>query len=334
MKIALFGAGKAGRRVLHYIGKERICFFIDNNRFDEIEGIPVLPLHKISENEKKNLLILITSEKYKDEMIAQLKEGGYVNYLIYTDAHIPLHDYNQRLTEEGWGELYNESLVEQIVENIKTDKLNVQTQELIKLTKNGTRVLEIGCGSGETSLALAKRGREVTAIDYSAQSIALVNELVKNTGYKVNTYCIDALNELPFEDGEFDLVFQAGLLEHFEKHQRVDMLKKWKRVCKLMISLIPNAHCLAYRAGKILAEENKTWSWGLEMPQSTLIDEFEKAGYIDISEYSIGERHALNFLPNDHYLRVAVNRWLDENKNMADWGQGYLLVTIGKNEKY
>lgn len=331
MKIALFGAGRAGVRILHYIGKKRICFFIDNNQSGEIEEIPIISLHQISEEEKENLLILITSKRYKDEMIAQLEKNNCMNYLVYTDASIPMHDNHQRLSEEGWGDLYNESILEQIAENLQKDKLSVQTQELIKITQEGEKILEIGCGSGETSLALAKRGRRVTAIDYSPKSIALVNKLVKHTGYMVDTYCLDALKELPFKDREFDVVFQAGLLEHFEKYQRIEMLQKWRRVCKRMISLIPNAHCLAYRAGKVLAEENKTWVWGLEMPQGTLIDEFQKAGYIDISEYSIGERHALNFLENNHYLRVAINRWLDENKDMSDWGQGYLLVTTGNN---
>lgn len=330
MKIALFGAGKEGIRALHNIGKERVHIFIDNNRTGEIEGIPILNLEQINKSEKEDLLILITSQKYRDEMIAQLNQYGLKNYLTYSDEYSP-GDYNKRLSADQWGTIYNESIMEEVMDHISKDVLNVQTQEMIRITKEGEKILEIGCGSGETSLALAKRNRQVTCIDYSKSSIDLVNKLIKKTGYMIETHCIDALAELPFEDQFFDIVFQAGLLEHFEKEQRTEMLQKWKRVCKRMVSLIPNAHCMAYRVGKQLAEENNTWRWGLEMPQSSLKEEFEKAGYINIQEYSVGERHALNFLPKDHYLRVAICKWLDESKNMEDWGQGYLLVTTAIN---
>lgn len=336
MKIALFGAGKDGIKVLHNIargGDERVCFFIDNNREGEVEGIPIVHIDQFPENEKENILILVTSRKYKDEMIAQLKEKKLNNFLVYTGDFLAASNYNDRLSADQWGNIYNESIMNGIVAHLEQDILNVQTEEMIRITQKGEKILEIGCGSGETSLALSKRGRLVTAIDYSSQSYALVNKLIEKTGYAMNIFCIDALKELPFVDGEFDTVFQAGLLEHFEKKQRINMLSQWRRVCKRMVSLIPNAHCVAYRAGKMLAEKNNTWPWGLEIPQSTLIDEFEEAGYVDIKEYSVGERHALNFLSADHYLRVALEKWMDENTDIDDWGQGYLLVTIANNPK-
>lgn len=333
MKIVLFGAGKDGIKALHNLGKDKIDFFVDNKKRGKIEDIPIISLEQLSEINKENLLILIASRKHKNVMEKQLKENGYINYLIY-DSNSMDQEYHQRLSVEQWGELYNETLADTIIENLETDNLTIQTRELIKLTEKGNVVLEIGCGSGETSLALAKENRIVTAIDYSQNSINLVNSLVKKTGYMVDTYCIDALNEFPFKSGTFDVVFQAGLLEHFEHKQRIEMLSKWKNVCKKMVSLIPNAHCLAYRAGKQIAEKNGTWMWGLELPQETLIDEFKSAGYVDIEEYTIGEKHALNFLPQNHYLRVAISKWIEENPDMDNLGQGYLLVTVAQNPEF
>ena len=95
--------------------------------------------------------------------------------------------------------------------------------------------------------------------------------------------------------------------------------------------MIPNAHSLAYRAGKKLQEDRGTWAWGLEIPQSSLRNEFERAGYADVQEYSIGVRKALDFLPKSHYLRIAIEHWLSETDDIEDWGQGYLLVTTAKN---
>lgn len=52
-------------------------------------------------------------------------------------------------------------------------------------------------------------------------------------------------------------------------------------------------------------------------------------------EYTIGAEHALAFLPEEHYLRKALQLWLLESRQlgMEDiCGQGYLLVTIGDCE--
>ena len=77
-------------------------------------------------------------------------------------------------------------------------------------------------------------------------------------------------------------------------------------------------------------EKNGTWNYGMELPQYSLKSEFTKAGLEVIDEYTIGEKHALNFLPPKHYLRKALEKWLLENETGSNCGQGYLLVTIGK----
>jgi hypothetical protein len=78
-----------------------------------------------------------------------------------------------------------------------------------------------------------------------------------------------------------------------------------------------------------MQEANGTWKWGLELPQYSLREEFLKAGFNVDQEYTIGEAHALEFLPREHYLRQAIERWINENPCEDNCGQGYLLVTIG-----
>lgn len=331
MKIVIFGAGKDGIKALKDIGKENISFFIDNYKAGGIlEGIPIFSLQQIVKENKKDLLIFVASSKYKSEIIAQLEENCYTNYCIYMNGFIS-RNKNERLSIEQWGNIYNESILEDVVNNLKKDCFSIQTKEIIKITQRGEHVLEIGCGSGESSLALAKEGRQVSVVDYSAKSICLVSRIAEQMGYEIKTYCIDAFDDLPFKDQEFDVVFQAGLLEHFEKEQRIEILGKWRRICKRMISMIPNAHSLAYRAGKRLQEDMGIWPWGLELPQSSLMDEFKQAGYTDIYEYSIGAQKALDFLPKNHYLRIAIEHWLNEVDDIKDYWQGYLLVTSANN---
>ena len=93
--------------------------------------------------------------------------------------------------------------------------------------------------------------------------------------------------------------------------------------------MIPNAMSLPYMIGKKIMEDNGTWEYGLELPQSSLREEFLVAGYSNIQEYTIGTKHALNFLPLHHHLRATIEKLLLDNYDLDNIGQGYLLVTIG-----
>lgn len=233
------------------------------------------------------------------------------------------------LTSEEWGKHYNLEFVDRIESDIRSNNVSCWTKEMLTLTEVGEKCLEIGCGTGMTSLYLAMHGRNVCALDYSDEVISLVSELKKRLGCNMNVKKVDAKNSLPFEENEFDVIFQCGLLEHFEKNERIQLLKNWGKAGKRMISMIPNASSIAYRVGKQMMEKNGTWEYGLELPQYSLKDEFMQAGFDVKAEYTIGAEHALNFLPKRHYLRKAIQKWISENECDDLCGQGYLLVTVG-----
>lgn len=238
----------------------------------------------------------------------------------------------QRLNAEEWGEIARQSEMKDILDMLagKTSPKS-WTLEMMKLTQTGERVLEIGCGSGQTSLYLAQNGRRVTALDYAPKSIELVQSVAARAGIGIETIQADAMKPLPFDENSFDVIFQAGLLEHFSQEERIGMLSTWAPYTKRMVSMIPNAHSLAYRLGKKISEQNGTWPYGLEMPQPSLLKDFMEAGFKNVQETSIGLEDALQFLPKHHYLRNAIERWRKEMGEDSDlWGQGYLLVTVGE----
>lgn len=75
----------------------------------------------------------------------------------------------------------------------------------------GMKVLEVGAGTGRDSDAIAARGAEVWALDYSEESLKLMSANLKRPAHIV---CGDAL-ALPIASESFDFVFHQGLLEHF-----------------------------------------------------------------------------------------------------------------------
>lgn len=73
------------------------------------------------------------------------------------------------------------------------------------------QVLDVGAGTGRLSLALAKAGAKVTALDVSSEML----KILKNKDKKIETVVGDAEN-LPFEDNTFDFVTAAFLVVHLK----------------------------------------------------------------------------------------------------------------------
>ena len=327
MKLIIYGAGKEGIRAYCDIGSKNVYCFVDQNKAGEsIDGIHIYRLEDLDIDDKNETFFFITPKKYKHEISEKLVENGYYRFCLY--SHVISTDNNRALDASQWGKIYNNNLLKNVVSEINYDRRSSWSEELIKITNQGDKILEIGCGSGVTTLHLAKNGRICTAIDYSKSSIDLLNSAIEQLKLNVEVKLLDARKKLPFDDNSFDYVFQAGLLEHFTREERIELLKLWNCVGKTMISLNPNANSVAYRAGKYLQEKSGDWEYGMELPQPTMVGEFIEAGFHNVHEYSIGVEDSFNFLPRDHYLRAALERWYNEHSE-DNFGQGYLICTIG-----
>lgn len=238
--------------------------------------------------------------------------------------------YKNSLSKEEWAKHYNIKNLESVIQSINNSSVQPWAEKLVDIIPVNAKCLEIGCGTGISSLWLAKQGRSVTALDYTEESIELVKMAANHLDLDIDVVKCDATKELPFKQGEFDYIFQCGLLEHFDTSTQINLLKKWGNYGKNMISMIPNAASLAYRVGKEIMERNGTWAYGLEIPKSSMRYEFEKAGFRGIEEYSIGSEWATKFLPNNHELRDSILNMLYKGMPLDDYLQGYLIVTIGK----
>lgn len=80
----------------------------------------------------------------------------------------------------------------------------------------GKKVLEIGCGLGESSVYFAKKGADVTASDISQGMLDVTNRLARLHGVKLETLRVSAENLKAIPDAAYDVVYAANLLHHVQ----------------------------------------------------------------------------------------------------------------------
>ena len=79
------------------------------------------------------------------------------------------------------------------------------------------KVLDYGCGVGNYSRDLARRGCEVWGVDANVARLKEAEELTEAAGLTDRCHFVEvaiAEKQLPFEDGHFDAIFASEVIEH------------------------------------------------------------------------------------------------------------------------
>lgn len=96
----------------------------------------------------------------------------------------------------------------------------------------GMRVLDAGCGEGNLSILMAKKGARVVGIDISEPNIEASKSYANEEGCNVE-FLLGDLENLPFADDSFDLVVSSHVLEHLSDFDKG--LREMARVSKRRI---------------------------------------------------------------------------------------------------
>jgi SAM-dependent methyltransferase len=81
----------------------------------------------------------------------------------------------------------------------------------------GKVVLEYGCGDGLNTLALARRGALVKALDISPELIEVARRRMEVNGADANVeFVVGSAHDMPLEDESVDVVFGIAILHHLD----------------------------------------------------------------------------------------------------------------------
>ena len=105
-------------------------------------------------------------------------------------------------------------------------------------SSHGKTVLEIGVGMGTDHVNFARSGAKLSGIDLTEHGVDLVRKRLALEGLESDLRVGDAEN-LPYEDGSFDVVYSWGVLHHTPNSARaiteaVRVLKPGGRLCVML----------------------------------------------------------------------------------------------------
>jgi cyclopropane fatty-acyl-phospholipid synthase-like methyltransferase len=95
----------------------------------------------------------------------------------------------------------------------------------------GSRLLDVGCGSGGPALRLAETvGASVLGVDLLEEGIATATQLAQERGLddRASFVRLDAGGRLPFDEASFDAILSIDAMCHLPN--RLDILREWHRV--------------------------------------------------------------------------------------------------------
>ena len=195
-------------------------------------------------------------------------------------------------------------------------------RELRRHAPEAALVLEAGCGRAEilkrmleggrwTAVPgerLGRRERRTVAVglDLSEEGLALAAKGRPDALHLVQ----GDLFRLPFRAGTFDLVYNSGVIEHFDDAKLEEALRAMARVTRpggRVLAVVPNAACLWYRWAKAWLMKRGRWRFGFERHLSArAMRRFARR----IGLNDVRTRAVLLFPPACDGYRMLYPRWM------------------------
>lgn len=195
---------------------------------------------------------------------------------------------------EVWDKLWNQQASEAQVHDPMSFFISHAVKQDFEglLNRKPISAIEMGAGPGRSSQYLNSFGIKTGILDYSDEAIALAKKVNAYNPSPTRYYTLDIFKVSPQSIPEnYDLVWNAGVLEHFSPEQQKEILSRMASVqdaSGLTMVLTPYAGSVLYRLGKWVLEKLGRFPYGQETPVRTLKPVLPENVELVVPERSVG----------------------------------------------
>jgi len=112
------------------------------------------------------------------------------------------------------------------------DRPSIFAEQILEYLPKDGKLLDLAAGQGQDARFFAKAGFEVTCTDFSEEVLDRARKKAEIENLSISYWLVDLANELPFIDGEFDVVYSHLGLHFFNKKKTCKLFKEIHRVLK------------------------------------------------------------------------------------------------------
>jgi magnesium-protoporphyrin O-methyltransferase len=180
----------------------------------------------------------------------------------YAERRGQLETYFDRTAVAAWSRLTSDAPVSYIRGTVRAGRDAMRETLLSWLPQDmrGMRLLDAGCGTGALSSAAASRGARVTAVDLSANLVALARERTpRDDGGGSIEFAVGDMLDATF--GQFDYVVCMDSLIHYRAGDVVDAVARLAANARhaVLFTFAPRTPMLAtmHAAGRLFPRSNQ-----------------------------------------------------------------------------
>lgn len=254
MKIIIFGCGRLGREYLTNLADEtQVVGFTDNNQLlwnKYCMGLPVIPPGRLPEHAFDKIVISIGVPSAVADVVKQLSalgiDAGKISYsyditLGASGENNTLSKHARKLDSEK-EQLLTARLLEffshiadpaakekeirtHLYERLDWPRVSVVPWLGSLCNLQSARILEIGCGTGASTVALLEQGASVYAVDVDRAALSVAQYRCALYGLQAEFALMNATDiaQIP---GQFDMVIFSASLEHMTYEERIKSIQE------------------------------------------------------------------------------------------------------------
>jgi ubiquinone/menaquinone biosynthesis C-methylase UbiE len=197
---------------------------------------------------------------------------------------------------------------------------------IAKMIRPGTRVLELGAGTGIHSFMVIELGGELTAVDISKESLAVLE--IKFQG-RVTTICADMVS-IPLPDNSFDVIVSCGSLSYGDPRLVFYEVLRLLKPGGSIVFLDTLNHNWIYSLNRFrhYIQGKRTLTTLKWMPRMTTIDRYKEVfSFSSVSYYGkiLWLHRPLGFFLNSHQMERLLRK-IDDSKAFNRSAFKFLLV--------